>query len=141
MQSPIIKGIVSLFWGTDGLLPTANATVVQSINIRPVTVDVEIDSNAGSTGAEVLLDNGFDATAKYLYDGNLTQPALGATVGLRIPSQATGATQSAMTTALAAATTYKCLVVKPPIYNIDAERKKESYVTLELKYRPDLGLT
>ncbi len=122
-QSPIKKGITTITWGSDSMTQSAMATaVVESISYKPHPVKATIETNVGTTGTMILVDDGFDATVKCVYDSNITWPVLGGTIQIKSPIFQTAKW---------------CVVVG---VMEDVARKKEATITIELEYRPDLSL-
>lgn len=125
MPSPTIKGLTTIKWGSSGSVTTAALTnaIVARMSASPKNgAAIEIEDNDGFAKAMVLLDDGFDATLECVYDSAITWPAVGATVTLQRPQDATA---------------LNCLLAS--IESVH-ERKKEAMLTLKLHYRPGVTL-
>jgi hypothetical protein len=121
-----IKGLTTISWGTDGVLTdTALDTevIVESLQVTPKVEVPEIEDNDGFTVAEVILNNGFDAAVKVVFDTAVTWPVIGDVVRVKLPHIASA---------------YECLLVS---ITPEAMRKKEKMLTLNVQYRPGVDLT
>lgn len=123
-QSAILKGITTITWGSGSMTQNGLATcIVESISYKGKPVIGRVEGNIGTEMAKVLVDDGFDATIKLLYDSSITYPVLGDTISLKSPIHAS-----------------KLAVVVTGI-DEDVARKKEAMWSCTVEYRPDLGLT
>lgn len=124
-NSPILKGISTIVWGTTGKLGTPSGAIVQSISVTPKHSDTigEIENGDGAGVALVLLDDGFSARVRCEYDTALTWPAIGDTVTLSLPKIG----------AAGGATEHSCYVTS---ISADLARKREATVEIGLIHRP-----
>lgn len=123
-QSVTIKGITTVFFGTDNTGPTAPATVIcESATFTPVeNVFAEVENNLGFTVIEIFGDNGFNFVGEYVYDSAKTWPTLASVVTVKSPTDGTGKS---------------CLVTNKPIYETKVSRKGVAMITVKASYRPD----
>ena len=125
-QSPIIKGITTIVWGTANMLGSPAGAIIESGTVTPKHGEpIEIEDNNGFAAVEVILDDGFNAKVHCMYDAAKVWPQAGANVVLNVPNSAA---------ANAAAVAYICLVVAMP--EIIQNRKKEAMLQFSLTYRP-----
>lgn len=125
-SSAIKKGITTIKWGSGNALTGAGFTsaIVARMTATPKNGDpIEIEGNEGFAAALVVLDDGFNASVECLYDSAITWPAVGTTVTLKRPTDASA---------------LNCLLVSR---EETAERKKEATISMKLVYRPDITLT
>ena len=127
VNSPNIKGISTIAWGTEGQLGSPSGAIVESIAITPrnPTGIGEIENGDGAIVSDILLDDGFDAKVTCVYDKARTWPATGAAVTLVIPSPAGTGTS-----------TYSCYVTG--LGSVNTARKKEATIELNLRFRPGI---
>ena len=128
VNTPTIKGITTIVWGTLGQLGSPSGSIVESVAITPKNGAPiqDIENGDGASVANVLLSDGFDAKATVVYDTAKTYPALGSAVTLTIPTgSGSGGT-----------TAYSCFVCGDP--DINTARKQEAKITLPLRYRPGI---
>ena len=103
------------------MLGTPSAAVVESGSITPKNnAPIEIEDNDGFAVTEILLDDGFNASFKCLYDSALTWPAVGDNVTLTLPKRGAKV----------------CTLVA---IGEDISRKREAMITLELTHRPGIN--
>ena len=131
LNSPTIKGVSTIVWGTEGQLGSPSGAIVESVSITPknATGLGEIENGDGAAVSDVLLDDGFDAKVTCLYDKAKTWPGTGGAVTLTIPTP-TGA---------GGTTPYACYCTGWP--TIHTARKKEATIDLALRYRPGISAT
>jgi hypothetical protein len=133
-QSPIIKGVTTIVWGTSNILAAPSGAVVESISITPKnSAPIEIEGNEGLTNILVILSDGFNAKVSALYDSSKTWPLEGSTVNISIPNYAPGSNTNNT------AATFTCVVGSTP--ELTYGRKKESMIALNLIYRPNVSLS
>lgn len=127
VNTPTIKGVTTIVWGTGSKLGSPSGAIVESINIKPKnpTGIGEIENGDGAGVVDVLLDDGFDATVSCVEDTAKTWPATGAAVVLTLPNGAG-----------AGSTAFTCYVLGLPDQALS--RKKEAMKTLNLRYRPGI---
>lgn len=116
MPSPIKKGLATITWGSIGV--TALSAIVESFSLQSKTEVPEIENGDGFTATEVVLNNGFDADLKCVYDSAVTWPVEGDMMTLKRLGDATGK---------------PCLVCG---VNDEIARKKEGMVAFKVQYRP-----
>lgn len=128
MQDVVLKGITTIFHGTNNVGPTEVAGICPRATFKnaPNTgVINRIENNNGGEVITVLLYDGFDVDLEYVYDSAITWPALGDVVTVKSPTDGAGKS---------------CLVVNSPVEECIAERKKEAMITVKCEYRPDRDL-
>jgi hypothetical protein len=130
-NSPNIKGVSTIVWGTEGQLGSPSGAIVESISINPKNGGGigEIENGDGAGVIDVLLDDGFDAKVTCIYDKAKTWPVTGGAVTLTIPTP-TGA---------GGTTAYVCYATGWP--SINTARKKEATIELALRFRPGISAT
>jgi hypothetical protein len=128
INTPNIKGLSTIIWGTVGALGSPAGAIVVSLDITPENPGGvgKIEDGNGATVADVLLDDGFDAKIECEYDSAKTWPVIGTAATLTLPTaQGAGGT-----------TQYACYVTAPNA--IKMARKKEAMIELSLRYRPGI---
>lgn len=125
--TPIIKGISSIVWGTEGQLGSPAGAIVESVAITPKNPSgvATIENGDGAMVSDVLLDDGFDAKVTCVYDKSKTWPTTGTAITLTIPNPQGAGGMTAFP---------NCYVTGMP--DINSARKKEATITLMLRYRP-----
>ena len=128
VNTPSIKGVTSIVWGTLGQVGSPLATaIVESIAVTPKNAGpiASIENGNGAEVVTVLLSDGFDAKVTCVHDPAITWPVLGATVALTT-GKGTGYV----------GTTVNCFVCGDP--EISTSRKQEGKITINLRYRPGI---
>lgn len=122
-NTPTLKGVTTLSWGTEGKVSTPSGMIVEKIDIRNKYDDpiAEIENGDGAGVALALLDDGFNATVTGKYDTSATYPTMGTT---------------AVTLTFKNGLTYACHVVSVPRPSF--VQKKEATIQIKLAYRPGI---
>lgn len=127
VNSPIIKGLTTIRWGTSGALGAPVASIVEGISVTPKNGDpiADIENGDGASLALVVLEDGFSAKVVVVYDTAKVWPAVGDAVTLTLPKVGgLGGTQA-----------FSCTLVSIPP---ELARKKEANLTMTLVYRPGI---
>ncbi len=125
--TPIIKGVSTIVWGTEGQLGSPAGAIVESISITPKNPSGigQVENGDGAGVADILLDDGFDAKISCIYDASKAWPITGATVTLTIPKLGG--------TGMFAYTGY---VTGMP--EVNTSKKKEATISFTVRYRPGI---
>jgi hypothetical protein len=127
VDTPRIKGLTTISWGTLLQLGTPAGAIVESISITPKNGEPigEIENGDGAAVALILLVDGFQAKVKVTYDTAKTWPAEGDAINLTLPKiGAAGGT-----------TVFACGVVAMAP---ETARKKEAMIEITILYRPGI---
>jgi hypothetical protein len=122
-----IAGGTNAVWGTTnlGLIGTntnGNFAVLESISITdPNGKPIFIEGRNGTDAIAVMLDNGFDATLKSVFQTNVTLPSKGSVILMKLPNNSTG------------------INVTVSGIEFDSQKKDMTRCTISAFYRPDLG--
>lgn len=121
-----IAGGTNTKWGTDSLgIVTGNGTyaILESISITdPNGKPIFVEGRNGTDAVAVMLDNGFDASMKAVYQTNVNIPTKGELLNIKLPNNTTGNLQVRVSGA-----------------DIESQKKDLTRVTLSAFYRPDIG--
>lgn len=111
-------------WGTSNMAPANfNTSIIESISFQSKQEVIEIEDNEGHTKIMVGIENGWDATLKFVYDSGATYPVFMGVFTLktlRDPSNFVN-----------------CVVQE---LSDEASRKKEGMITLKVSYRPKVNV-
>jgi hypothetical protein len=127
-QSPIKKGIATIFWGTDNIMNAPAGAIIESGKVTPKNgAPIEIEGNNGFAASLVFLKDGFDADVKVLYDTAKTWPGNAAALAMSLPNFANNGNIETFS---------PCWAASDP--EIDDARKKERMLGYKLVFRPDV---
>jgi hypothetical protein len=132
-KSTKIAGLTTIYWGTKGLLSTPtglSGVIVEDCSITPKNAGPigEIENGDGAAVSLQVLDDGFDAKVKAVYDSSKTWPDVGDAIGIVLPKVgAAGGTTSYSGT----------LTSIPP----EIKRKEGARIELSIAYRPGVDAT
>lgn len=129
VNAPLIRGTTTILWGTNNRMNSPAGAIVESISITPKNSGplTEIENNDGAGVGMVMLEDGFDATVRVVYDTNLAWPTLNANVVLSLPNVASNG----------ALANFNCFVSGSS--KSDLGRKKEAMLEIPISFRPGIA--
>jgi hypothetical protein len=121
------SGNIAIVWGSGGANGGANSitgSICETLTMTPKNAaPIDIENDEGFTAIQVMLRDGFDAKATYVYDSNRSIPAEGANITLVGPKQDGNA----------GTTNFNCTFWS---FGFSRNKKKEKTVEISFTHRP-----
>ncbi len=81
----VSKGVTTIVWGTDGVVPPAFTYIVKSVRNSQRVEEAKVENGTGLTATEILLIDGQDYEITVVDDTTISPPVAGQVITLVVP--------------------------------------------------------